>query len=583
MLTGAQLVAKCLANEGVEVTFGMCGHTNLALLDALRYETNIRFISVRHEQVAAHAADGYSRVTHKPGVLILHVGPGMTNAVTGVVTAAQDSTPMVVIAGDIQSYYFGRDPHQEVKMHIDASQYEIYRPFVKRAWRVNDVSQFPDILARAFNIATSGRPGPVLIDVPMDIYSETAPEGVSLDVTRKVTGRRIAGDQAEVSRAVKMLAEAERPLIYAGGGVIMSEAWSQLAELAEYLAIPVATSLMGKGAIPEDHPLSVGMTGVYGTPVANELTRTADVILAVGTRFTEFDTSSWNPKYCFAIPPARLIHVDIDNEEIGKTYPVEVGIQGDARAVLEQMAEAAKDTTKRKDLATDPRVREIRSRMAAWYAAVEPNQRAKSSPIRPERILREVREILSPEDIIVTDTGWNKNGVGNQFPIYRPMTHLAPGGFATMGFGTAAVIGAKIGRPDRVALALIGDGAFSSVTPALATAVESGVSPIWVVMNNYSYGVITGLQRRNFKRTAWTEFVREESGEAYNPDFAALARAYGVEGVKVEDPEEFKPALEKAVKSGQPYVLDVIMDKEATIPVGGLWDVNTVLEKGARR
>ncbi|MCL5046091.1 MAG: thiamine pyrophosphate-dependent enzyme, partial [Actinobacteria bacterium] len=314
-----------------------------------------------------------------------------------------------------------------------------------------------------------------------------------------------------------------------------------------------------------------------------ELTRTADVILAVGTRFTEFDTSSWNPKYCFAIPPARLIHVDIDNEEIGKTYPVEVGIQGDARAVLEQMVEAAKDTTKRKDLATDARVRQIRSRMAAWYAAVEPNQRAKSSPIRPERILREVREILSPEDIIVTDTGWNKNGVGNQFPIYRPMTHLAPGGFATMGFGTAAVIGAKIGRPDRVALALIGDGAFSSVTPALATAVESGVSPIWVVMNNYSYGVITGLQRRNFKRTAWTEFVREESGEAYNPDFAALARAYGVEGVKVEDPEEFRPALEKAVKSGKPYVLDVIMDKEAAIPIGGLWDVNNVLEKGARR
>jgi acetolactate synthase-1/2/3 large subunit len=580
-MKGAQLVARILHNEGVEIVFGLCGHTHLPLLDALAYETDIRFVSFRHEQVAAHAADGYARVTRKPGVLLLHVGPGMTNAVTGVATAALDSIPLVVIAGDIPGHFFGYDPHQEMRRPADGAQYEIYRPFVKRSWRLRSADQFPDVLSRAFNVALSGRPGPVLVDVPMDVFSEETQAAVPDSARRRPTGLRQRGDAAEIERAVDLLVAAERPLIYAGGGVIGSRGHRELVALAEHLGIPVATSLMGKGAIPEDHPLALGMTGLFGTPMANRAAQEADVLLAVGTRFAEMDASSWNPDYTFRIPPSKLIHVDIDPTEIGKIYPVEVGVVGDAQAVLSDLYARAGERTPQRDGEHTPRMAEIEAQREAWHARIDPHHHSDAVPIRPERILHEVRRALPRDGIILTDTGWNKNGVGQQFPIYEPHTHHPPGGLATMGFGPAAAIGAKLGRPERVVLALVGDGAFSSVSPALCTAVEQGIAPIWVVMNNYAYGVITGMQRYHFRRTAGTEFRIQGSGELYNPDFAALARAYGAQGEHVERPEELGPALRRAIDSGEPYVLDVVMDREVSVPMTGFWDVNAIISPDA--
>ena len=534
MPNGAEIVAKYLESEGVEYVFGLCGHTNVALLDALTYKTNIKFISFRHEQIAAHSADAYFRVTHKPGVLLVHVGPGMTNAITGVANAALDSSSLVVIAGDVPSFHFGQDPHQEIKLHFDGDQFEIYRPFVKRAWRVHDVKFLPDITAKAFNLATSGRPGAVLIDVPMDMFSrdcETGPDNLTM---RKVTGKRVRGDLVEIKRAVELVKAAKHPVLYFGGGVILSEAAPEATALAEYFGIPVATSLMGKGSVPEDHPLSLGMTGFWGTPMANRMTQTADLILAVGTRFAETDSSSWMSGVTFNFPPTKLIHIDIDPQEIGKIYRTEIGIIGDAKAVLASLCRCAGESGPKRDWKNDPVVVEMGREKKAWLEDLRRHQLSNARPIRPERILKEVRDLLPRDGIILTDVGWNKNGVGQQFPIYTPQTHLAPGGLATMGFGPAAAVGAKLGAPDKAVLALVGDGAFGSVSAVLATAVENNLGIVWLVMNNYGYGVIAGLQKRAFGRTAGTQFRSARSSMNYNPDFAMMARSYGAEGVRVE-------------------------------------------------
>ena len=578
MTDGAEVIAKYLEEEGVEYVFGMCGHTNVALLDALVYKTNVKFISFRHEQIAAHAADAYFRVTHKPGVVLVHVGPGMTNAITGVANASLDSSAMVVIAGDIPSFHFGQDPHQEIKLHTDGDQFEVYRPFVKRAWRVHDVKFLPDIMAKAFNLATAGRPGAVLVDVPMDMFSKECDRAVDKLTQRKVTGKRIAGDASEIEKAIKMFEAAENPVLYLGGGVIQSDACHEATQLAEFFGVPVATTIMGKGTVPEDHPLSVGMTGFWGTAVANEMTKGADVILAVGTRFPELDSSSWLPGYTFSIPPTELIHVDIDPNEIGKIFPVEVGIVGDAKAVLQSMLECAESNFSRRDWREDPVISKIAKEKGAWFKEIRKHQTSDAVPIRPERILKEVRDVLPRDGIIVTDVGWNKNGVGQQFPIYLPRTHLPPGGLATMGYGPAAVIGAKIAAPDKVVIALVGDGAFGSVSPAVATAVENDLGVIWLVMDNYGYGVITGLQKKAFGRVAGTEFKTAKDGERYNPDFAMLAKAYGAEGYRIENPKDLKPSLEKAIASGKPTVLDVIMDPNVFVPTTGYWDITDIFQ-----
>src|SRR5262245_35159048 len=295
-MNGAMFIAECLKQEGVTKVFGQCGHTNYALIDSCR-RLGIDYVSFRHEQMAAHAADAYFRVSHKLAVLNVHLSPGLTNALTGVATAAADCTPMVVFSGNTQSYHHAREPHQGIRFHADASQGDIYRPFCKRVWRVDDPQYLPDVMPRALNLAQTGRPGAVLIDVPMDVFSRQVKAPLPLTAERRARYARPAGDDAGVAEAAELLLRAKKPVIFAGNGVLLSEAWSELKDLAESLGIPVATSLMGKGAFPEDHPLSLGMTGIWGTRAANDTTKEADVILAVGTGFAEADCSSWDPNY----------------------------------------------------------------------------------------------------------------------------------------------------------------------------------------------------------------------------------------------------------------------------------------------
>jgi acetolactate synthase-1/2/3 large subunit len=558
---------------GVEVVFGLCGHTVIAMLDALGKNRRVRFISTRHEQTAAHAADGYARASGKPGVLLTHLGPGLTNAATGVANAALDSIPMVVIAGDVPSYYYGRHPHQEMNLHKDADQCEVYRPFCKRVYRVDRVEDLPRAIERAFHLCQSGRPGPVLVDVPMDIFSADLIEGAFAKTPPRLSKQAIDPDSVEY--IIDALSKAERPVLYAGGGVLSSGATKEFAALAEALELPVAHTLMGKGCLREDHPLLMGQTGFWGIPVSNETCRTADLILAVGTRLAEANSSSWYTEYTFNIPPTRLIHIDIDPAELGRNYQTELGVIADAKVALTELAAAAKGRTHVKRPGLREKIAKERKEFSdLWKDEWSSDQ----FPLRPERILSELRKAVPDDGYIVTDVGWNKNGVAQQFPFPVPGTFITPSGLATMGFGPAAVLGVKTAQPHRAAVALIGDGAFSSNPGVIATAMEADLAVVWLVMDNSGFGTIAGLEKMHYGWSFGCMF--ECKGETYTVDFAAIARAHGARGIMIKAASELGPALEEALASGIPTVIQVPMENAPT-PTPGYWNINDIYRNGS--
>lgn len=574
-LISNQLV-RYLERRGVKHIFGLCGHTNIAVLSALA-NSPVNFVMVRHEQIAAHAADAYARVTGKASVLLSHLGPGLTNASTGVANAALDCIPMVVIAGDIPSYYYGKHPHQEVNLHGDAQQFEIYRPFVKRAWRVDTPELLPEIVEKAFLLAESGQPGPVLVNVPMDFFSREI--DVALWDRLKDNAKTLVPpsiDEETAEKIVRKLAEASHPMIYAGGGVLLAKASKELAEFADFLSIPVSHSLMGKGVIPDDHPMTLGMTGFWGTKFVNGKCLKADWLLGAGTRFKEADCSSWYRDFTFNIPPTKLIHVDIEPQEIGRNFPTEIGVVADLKAALKAMLRAAKRLypNGRKD---DGLRAEIAAHRREFVAGNQTMATSDAFPMMPERILADVRAAMPRDAILTTDVGWNKNGVGQQFPILTPGSVLTPGGFATMGFGPPAAIGAKIAAPDRVVISMVGDGGFGQNPAVLATAKEMGLGVIWVVMNNNAFGTIAGLQKAHYGLTLGTLFPKD-AGEQ-TPNYADIAKAYGVRGVRIRSAEEFRPALEAAIKSGEPTVIDVAMINNPT-PTSGHWNILDIYSPG---
>ncbi|UCF31576.1 MAG: thiamine pyrophosphate-binding protein [bacterium] len=567
-LVSHQLV-RYLEHRGVEFIFGLCGHTNIAFLAALE-KSSIRFINVRHEQIAAHAADGYARASRKTAVVLTHLGPGITNAVTGVANAALDCIPMVVIAGDVPSHYYGRHPHQEINLHFDGSQCEIYRPFCKRVWRVERPELLPGIMERAFTLAASGQPGPVLVDVPMDILSMKM-DAADFDRLRGNTqtlGKPSIDDET-AGRIVDHLAQAERPVLYVGGGIVLAGAAQELREFVDHLQIPVAHSLMGKGALPDDHPLTLGMTGFWGTQYTNDACRNADYIMALGARFKEADSSSWYPEYTFSIPETKLIHIDIEPGEIGRNYATEIGVVADLKMALSALTRVARekypDGVRKQKL-----VEEIAGQREEFKARNRDMEQSDAFPMMPERILSELREVLPRDAILTTDVGWNKNGVGQQFPIYEPGSIQITGGLATMGFGAPAAIGAKLAQPDKVVVALVGDGGFGQNPAMLATARAEGVAAVWIIMNNDAFGTIAGLEKAHFGTTFGTVFRKD--GESTSPDYADLARAYGVKGVRIQSADQFRPALERAIGENAPVVIDVPMINNPT-PTTGHWNI----------
>jgi len=567
----AYQMADYLEQLGVEVVFGLCGHTVIGMLDALG-KSRVRFVTTRHEQIAAHAADGYARVTGKPGVMLSHLGPGLTNAATGVANAALDSIPMVVIAGDVQSYFYGRHPHQEVNLHNDASQVEIYRPFCKRVYRVDNVADLPRIVERAFHLAQSGRPGPVLVDVPMDIFS--ADLDVNAFATTPPEIAKSGLDPATAARIVDALATSRRPVLYAGGGVLSARASRELQDLAEALQVPVAHTLMGKGCLPHEHPLLLGQSGFWGTPIANEKCRTADLIVAIGTRLAEANSSSWDPRFTFSIPPTRLIHIDADLSEIGRNYQTELGVCADAKLALAALADEARGKRHADRGPLNEEIARGRKEFASNWAD---QWTSAQFPLRPERILSELRRAAPADAFIVTDVGWNKNGVGQQFPIDVPGAFITPSGLATMGFGPAAALGVKVAHPKRHAIALIGDGGFSANPSVIATAMEAGLNVIWVVMDNSAFGTIAGLEEMHYGWSFGCTF--ECGGRPYRVDYAAMARSFGAEGIAIERAEDLGPALQRALASNKPTLIQVPMENAPT-PTPGHWNILDIYRKG---
>ena len=577
-MTGGQAVVRCLEQEGVEYVWGMCGHGNLGLLDALN-DSSIEFIAMPHEQLAVHAADAYFRVSGRPGVVTTTVGPGLGNVTNGVLEAAGDSSALVVIAGDVPADYRGYGAFQENALHQDGSQVEMMKPIVKRAWHVERPGFLTHAVTRAFNHALTGRPGPVLVNVALDLWAYEDDYRIPDMRRRRAEATRTTADAHAIERAADLLARAERPLIYAGQGVLLSGASEELTALAGRMAIPVVTSMSAHGAVSTEHPCYGGFTGAVGTPFGNRLAQQADVVLALGTTFNEVDCNSWDPELFFPVPDCKIIQVDIEPNEIGKIYEVEVPLIGDIKAVLTDIL-AALEEERERSWQEIPWVRDMRSEQDDWRAELAEAQKADTEPIELERVFHEVRKALPRDGIMLSGVGFQRHLIVQQVPVFEPRTCIINNAHGTMGFSVAGTLGVKMARPDREVICVTGDGEFLSVPQAIGAAVQYGINAVWLILNNSAYRCIEIYQNRHYGRAIGTVFEFADSGDVYSPDYVALAEAYGALGRRVEHAADLGPAIEEALAAKAPYVLDVLTTHRPRIRASGRWDINLMLACG---
>ena len=575
MPNGGEIIVEYLAREKVPYVFGLCGHGNVGLLDALYDRTDaIRTISTRHEQTAGHMADAYFRVAHRPVATLTSCGPGSANMPIALACAFMDSSAFLAITANIPTSQFNRAAFQETYRHFQADFPSVVRPYVKRSWQPTRADMLPIALRQAFATMLGGRPGPVNLDVPFNVFKEPA----EVDIPepgdwRAGISSRSGGDPDAIHRVVELLRGARRPLIYVGHGVTLSEAGDELTAFARRLRVPVIFSPNGFGSLDMADPLAVGFVGRNGVFHANEAARTCDVLLALGVRFDDRSSSSWIPGYSFNIPPTRLIHVDIDGEEIGRNYPVHLGIVGDVRTVLRQLLTAT-GAPGPKAVAHDAWLADIAKWRAQWEEFVRPHETSEAEPMHPQRVVQALRAVLPDDGIILPDVGVHHNWIVQFWRARRPQTLLNSWGFGAMGFGVCGVLGAKLAAPDRPCVTVCGDGGFMMRPDVLCTAVEYDIPAVWVIWNNFAYGGIRDIQLGMFaKREIATSFVREKDGRLINPDFVALARACGADGIRVERPGDLAGALEHAIKANAPFILDVHVDRDIRPPGVGTWEL----------
>ena len=575
-LTGGDIVADYLVRRGVPYVAGIPGHGCLGLVDAFAKRRDVlKVIQVRHEQSAVHLADGYYRVSGQPLAVFTSIGPGAANTAVGLATAYVDSTAVLVLCGETHTHMFGRGVLQEVERQHWANFSRALEPLTKRYWLVNRVEQLPFVMQRAFNAMTGGRPGPVLVALPMDVQADAAEVTVPEPVAREPQGR-VRADPRQIERAAALLLAAERPVILAGGGVVSSGAFAELRQVAELLSAAVVTTMMGKGAFPEDHPLYGWHAGSKGTTCGNLLTRRADVILAVGCRFADEATSSYRRGLSFSIPPTKLIHADIDPGEIGKNYPVEVGLVGDARAVLADLLAALKAGGKPRAVGSGY-AQTIADARASWLRTLGELGTDTAVPVSISRFLKELHGFLDRSAVVASSSGNAQAQILQEFPFYEPRTNLTTGGFSTMGFSLPAALGAKLALPERQVVAVVGDGDFLMTVQELATAVQYEIPVVVAVLNNYGWQSIKDLQTAvlGADRVYGTEFLDARGGLS-SPDFVALARAFGCYAERVERAEEVRPALQRAFAQRRPAVVEVVVNREPPYSgglVAGWWDV----------
>ncbi len=574
-MNGGEIIVEYLAREKVPYVFGLCGHGNVGLLDALYDRTDaIKTISTRHEQTAGHMADAYFRVAHRPVATLTSCGPGSANIPIALACAFMDSSAFLAITANVPTSQFNRAAFQETYRHFQADFPSVIRPYVKRSWQPTRTDMLPTALRQAFATMLGGRPGPVNLDVPFNVFKEPATVDVpEPGAWRAGISARSGGEPAAIERAIALLRDARRPLIYVGHGVALSEAAAELTAFARHLRIPVIFSPNGFGVLDMADPLALGFVGRNGVFHANEAARTCDVLLALGVRFDDRSSSSWIPGYSFNIPPTRLIHVDIDAEEIGRNYPVHLGIVGDARTVLSQLRAAS--TAVRPDMAArEAWLADTAKWREQWQDFIRPHWTSDAEPIHPQRVVQALRAVLPDDGIILPDVGVHHNWVVQFWEARRPQTLLNSWGFGAMGFGVCGVLGAKLAAPGRACVAVCGDGGFMMRPDVLCTAVEYDIPAVWVIWNNFAYGAIRDIQTGMFaKREIATSFVREKDGRLVNPDFVALARACGADGIRVERAGDLAGALEHAIKAGAPFVLDVHVDRDIRPPSVGTWEL----------
>ena len=567
-LTGAQIITEFLARQGVTHAAGIPGHGVWTLTDALLDCPQIRTVQVMHEQSAAHLADGFYRASGRPMLAFTSIGPGATNTVIGMATAYVDSTAIALFTGSPHTYMRGHGLLQELERRHAADNPRIFEPVVKEWWQPSRVDELPFVLHRAWNAMTTGRPGPILMDVPMDIQAAAAQVTLPDPAQREARGRS-RPDATNVERAARMLAEAKRPVIVAGGGVITADASDALRALAERIGAPVVTTWNGKGAIDETHPLAGQTIGDTGSTVGNSLSASADVLLSVGCRFVDWSASSWRAGVTFAIPPTALIQLDVDEREIGKNYPVAVPLVGDARAGLEDL-EAALGAGEPSTAYGD----EIADLRRTWEEQIEVKSGSDARPVTMARAVREVQAATREDAIVVTGAGLPQGMVKQRWITRRPRTHLTSGGFSTMGFTLPAAIGAQLAKPDAQVLAICGDGDFLQTMQELQAAVLAGTPVCTVILDNSGWISIKGGQQTHFGRTAITDFVHD--GHPWSPDFAAIGRAFGIHAESAEAADEVRPAVERALASGGPSLVHVRVERDLAMAgpdKTGWWDV----------
>ena len=548
-MSGAQALLESLERQNVDVIFGILGGAILPVYDALCGNEKIRHILARHEQGAAHAAEGYARASGRVGVCMATSGPGATNLVTGIANAYMDSSPMIAITGQVPasgvntSYMIGRDAFQE------ADIIGITTPITKHNYQPRTIAEIQPMVNSAFYIASTGRPGPVLIDLPKNVQSEIA----DVETTDRIEARgykpAMQPDLIKISEAADLLAKAEKPIILAGGGTIISNASDELMQMSDLLMAPVATTFMGKGAFSEAHPLSLGSIGMHGNPAANKLMGEADVLLAVGTRFSDRATANLDT-FC---SNAKKIHIDIDAAEIGKNVEVDISIVGDAKISMKLLYTAlVKKLHKNEGSVWTKRAKEAKEQLS-------PLLKDRPKDLVPKALLTELRKLLPENTIVTTEVGQNQMWSALYFQALKPRTFISSGGLGTMGFGFPAAIGAKVACPDRPVVDIAGDGSFIMTEQELACSVTEKIPVIVIVLNNSVLGMVAQWQRMLYKR----RYMAVNLGKT--PDFVKLAEAYGAQGLRVTSIEEFQKAVKIALNSNVTTVIDVPIGSEQDV------------------
>ncbi len=545
-MTGSEILITALEKEGVDTIFGFPGGAVLPVYDAL-FSSSLRHVVVRHEQGAVHMADGYARATGKPGVVLVTSGPGATNTVTGIATAYMDSIPLVVLTGQVPTALIGNDAFQE------ADIVGITRPCTKHNYLVKDIKDLATIVKKAFYIAMSGRPGPVLIDLPKDVLTNTEhfryPDEVSMP-TYQPTFR---GHSRQIRRAVEGILQAERPVIYAGGGVVLSDSAKELLKFAERLSIPVTTTLMGLGGFPGTHPLFLGMLGMHGTYCANMAVTNTDCLIAIGARFDDRVTGKIDE---FA-PYAKIIHIDIDPTSISKNVKVDIPIVGDVRLVVKEMSRTL----------SEMKVRGKKGRLAGWRRQIEGwdnthklSYKKSVNKIKPQYVVERLYELTKGEAIIATEVGQNQMWTAQFFKFNKPRTFLTSGGLGTMGYGFPAAIGAQIACPGRVVIDIAGDGSIQMNIQELATAVQYRLPVKVAILNNRFLGMVRQWQEL-FYGSRYSSTCIEVM-----PDFVRLAESYGAAGLRAAAPQEVDGVIKEALSiKDRPVIMDFVVDREENV------------------